>query len=60
MQAHNSHFIDCDLAIEGYAALTVNFLKALYSAGGSGQQKVEQVLKHIKGNNLPGIEGITQ
>lgn len=60
MQAHNSHFIDCDLAIEGYAALTVNFLKALYSAGGSGQQKVEQVLKHIKGNTLPGIEVITQ
>ena len=50
MQAHNSQFIDCDLAIEGNAAQTINFLKALYSAGGSGQKKVEQILKHIKGN----------
>lgn len=49
-RAENSSFIDCDWAIEGYAALTVEFLKVLYSAGGSAQKKVEQILKHIKGN----------
>ena len=51
MQARNSHFIDCDWAIEGHAALTVEFLKVLYSAGGSAQKKVGQILKHIKGNH---------
>lgn len=54
-RAENSSFIDCDWAIEGYAALTVDVLKALYSAGGSAQQKVDQIVEHIKGDAPPEI-----
>lgn len=46
----NSTFNDCTLHLEGPAALTLEFLKAMYATGGGGRKKVEQLLKHIRGD----------
>jgi hypothetical protein len=44
----NNRFDACNWRFEGSAALTVDFMTALYQGGGGGQQLIEATIQQIR------------